>query len=475
MPCKYLRASASARLRPQRSARAAFILARMKRPCFPRLPLRLALLAGALSLGLGAPPSRAGIWDDLRERVGSLLGSKSSKRGEALQARQKAEAIDAKAAGARSQLARAQQSLLEASQSYSLVWSQVKRTEANIIRERHRRFLVTERYNRRRILFGRRLAAMQRSGSMDYMQIFLGSRTLSDLTRRAYLFRALMERDADLQSQLRTDKAELDLLNNELSSQWSRRNSLRQDAYREQQRIARATQRQQAELNRLVSSRDALQAFASQRVGEVKDLNQAVLDYNARAQAQAIAQAREAEADEREAARRAQEAEQSRRETNSLRRRYRYASDNRDSQDEGASRQAAQDAPRSQQRSSYTTRRRYSERSSEEPTRFRRASTYRSSRRSRNYRSSDSERESPQSEPRMVRVRVAERVDRVRRVPTLGGTLKPMSIPEIVFKEKSVPVTSGSGSNSGTARSESGGSASSQPGKAADDFPASDP
>ena len=421
---------------------------------------------------MGAPVARAGIWDDLRERVGSLMGSKSTKREQALQARQKAEAIEAQADKARSKLAGAQQALLEASQSYERVWSQVKRTEADIVRERHRRFLVTERYNRRRILFGRRLAAMQRSGSMDYMQIFLGSRTLSDLTRRAYLFRALMERDADLQGQLRTDKAELDELNNALTSRWSRRNALRQDAYRERARIARATRLQQAELNRLASSRDALQAFAAQRVSEVKDLNQAVLDYNARAQAQAIAQAQEAEAEQRQAARRAQEAEQSRLETYSMRRRYRYAAASSNDETDDLS------VERSRARSSYSApRRRYSDRYSRASgfsSSTRRASTYRTNRRSRRsrYRSSDGE-----SPPRMVRVRLAERVFRTRRVSGLGGTLKPMSIPEIVFKEKSVPITSGGGLNSGAARSDEGTSAgdSGGSGVAVDDFPASDP
>ncbi len=435
-------------------------------------------MVGVLGLAAGAAPSRAGVWDDVREKVGSLMGSKSSKRGQALQARQQAQTIEARASGVRSRLAGAQRALLEANQSYLSVSSQVKRTEANLVRERHRRFLITERYNRRRILFGRRLAAMQRSGSMDYLQIFLGSRTLSDITRRAYLFRALMQRDANLQAQLRSDKAELDTLNNTLSAQWNRRNKLSQDAYRERARIASATRQQQAELSRLVSSRDALQAFAAQRVSEVKDLNQAVLDYNARAQAQAIAQAQADQAEEREAARRADEAEQARRETRWMRRRYRYASDNSDSRDEEA-------APRSSQRPSYSTRRRYSQRyqSSTRLSDSGSSSSYGSgSRRYRRYRRYHSSGYAGEEAPRMVRVRVAERVDRVRRVPTLGGSLRPMSIPEIVFKEKSVPITSGGGSNSGGSGSSGSNSSGSSPaagsgsgGKGTDDFPASAP
>jgi hypothetical protein len=47
-----------------------------------------------------------------------------------------------------------------------------------------------------------------------------------------------------------------------------------------------------------------------------------------------------------------------------------------------------------------------------------------------------------------------------------------MSIPEIVFKEKSVPVSSGGGLRSGG--SDSGTTARSET-KAVDDFPASDP
>ena len=344
----------------------------MKRPASSARPL--ALFLGAVGILGGASGARAGLWDDLRERVGAISGSKSAKREEALAARQRAAALDAQASSARSRLASAQRSLLEANQSYLGVARQAKKTEADIVRQRHRRFLVTERYNRRRILFGRRLAAMQRAGSGGYLQVFLGSRTLSDLARRAYLFRALIERDANLQSELRADKSELDTLNNELASQWSRRNRLRQSAYRERARVARATARQQAEFNRLVSSRNALQAFAARRVDEVKALNQAVLDYNARAQAQAIAQAREDEREAQEAERRAQEEEEARNATRSLRRRLRYAradfSD--DSEDDGR---------RSRLRSSYSysssrRSRRYSDGEDDSPRTSRRSRSY---------------------------------------------------------------------------------------------------
>jgi septal ring factor EnvC (AmiA/AmiB activator) len=472
-----------------------------------KFPVRMATralvvaVASVAFVALGAAPSRAGVWDDLRARVGSLLGQSGSKREQALQARSKAQAIDRKADAARSRLVAAQKALLEANAGYMGILRQTKRTEAELVRQRHRRFLVTERYNRRRILFGRRLAAMQRTGSSSYLQIFLGSRTLSDLSRRAYLFRALIERDAGLQRELSEDKAELDGLNNALSAQWSRRSRLKKAAYKEQRRVARAASEQRAELQKLAASRDALQAFAASRVEEAKALNQAVYDHNARAQAIAIAAARENEREAEEAARREEEAEEARRQTRSLRSRdraarssYRFA--RRSTRDDGDDDSGSY---RSSYRSSYSTsststRRRSSNRYAdrdiaerdeieyESPRSSRRSyssSGYRSrrygsyrSRRYRSYGSYGSTRYTRRDRPRTVQVRVAERVSRTRYVPTLGGALKPMSIPEIVFKEKSVPISSGGGASSGGSGSSSSGGSSSSSG---DDFPASDP
>jgi peptidoglycan hydrolase CwlO-like protein len=442
------------------------------------------VLAASTLLG-GARSSQAGLIDDLKRRAGLSWDASTDKREDARKARARASAVDTEAARAKARLSGVQKTLLSANTTYFNFWRQMKRTESQIVRERHRQHIVTERYNRRRILFGRRLAAMQRTGSMGYLQIFFGSSTLSDLTRRLYLFRAIVERDAQLQAELKADKLELARLNNSLEGQWNERARLRRAANAERLRVLSAAKDQQRELQRLVNSRNAMLAYAAGRENEIKQLDAEVASFNARARATAIAQAQEEERQEREDERRFQEAERAERETRSLRRRYRYASASSDDEQ-----------PRSTHRSSESasTRRRWSERSSgrserawntrrsygrrlaerldddedEAPVRFYRSTRYERSYSRRNGRRYRSRR--TRVRRTYARVRMAERVDRVRYVPSAGGALKPMSISEIVFKEAVVPVTSGGGASSG---SSSGGSSTPPP--PADDFPASEP
>ncbi|MDF2440339.1 MAG: hypothetical protein JWN98_1323 [Abditibacteriota bacterium] len=381
-----------------------------------------------LALGAAAIPSRAGVLDDLKSSLGSLWGNKSDKRAVARQARSKASSANALAQARRNQLAGVQKTLLQANEVYFNYWGQMRRTEAQLVRTRHRRLIVTSRYNRRRILFGRRLAAMQRSGKLSYLQVFFGSNTLSDLTRRFYLYNALVSRDATLQGDLRQDKAELDELHNKLAAQWQDRNRLQRLANRERERVVRAEQEQRRTLQKLLSSRNDWLAYASEQVRATREIDATINRINARRNA--IVASYEQAAAAEEARERAEEARQEAASRRSRGRRSRRSSNYALQRDDD------------RQSSGYSRSRR---------SRYRRSS-YRSSRRR-----------------RYARVRVPYRVQRTYRVPSAGGVLKPMSISEIAFKDQLVPVPQSSGSLDAPVRSDSGSS------RPVDDFPASDP
>ena len=409
--------------------------------------LRL-LVCGAIIIGASAfaPRAHAGWWENFRARMGISSSASSDKRESARAARERASQLNERAQTVKSKLGGVQRTLLRVNRTYFDLSHQLKRTEAQIVRERHRKQIVTERYNRRRELFGRRLAAMQRSGQVGYLQVFLGSSTLSDLTRRVYLFRALVDRDAHLQADLKSDKAELEEINNNLAREWNKRYALQRDAQRERARVAQAAAEQNAALKKLVNSRNELLNYSSNREQEIKQIDIEIAAYNAR---------------QREMARQAaiEEAEQEREDAA-----YERAQASR------RSRVASYSTPRSSYRSSSSTRRNTSYSSSS------------STRRSRSRRTASS---SSSSRPRQQyrNVQVAKRVNRTEyvRVPSLGGVLKPMSIPEIVFKNERVPVASGNAA--GTARDDSARSdnssskskSSGPPPPATDDFPASDP
>ena len=210
-------------------------------------------------------------------------------------------------------------------------------------------------------------------------------------------------------------------------------------------RVAQAAAEQNAALKKLVNSRNELLNYSSNREQEIKQIDSEIAAYNARQREMARQAAIEEAEQEREAAA------------------YARAQANRRSR--VASRD--DDKPRSTYRSSSSRSRRNSSSSS-------------STRRSRSRRTASS---SSSSRPRQRyrNVQVARRVNRVEYVPSTGGVLKPMSIPEIVFKNERVPVASGSAA--GTARDDSARSDSSSsqsksagpPPPATDDFPASDP
>ncbi|HVF10204.1 MAG TPA: peptidoglycan DD-metalloendopeptidase family protein [Abditibacteriaceae bacterium] len=253
-------------------------------------------------LGQALPPAQAGVLSRLRASIRSLWTQKSEKQSAAHKARTRAHVLNARSEALHDRLERTQQLLQHATANYSNYRRQLRRTEARIVAARHRVQIVTANYKRHRALFGDRLAAMQRNGKLDYLQMFLGSRTLSDLTRRIYLFNTLTSRDAALQTALREDRLELQRTHNMLMSQWQQRNRLQRIANRERERIARGQATQQSVWKQINNSRYALLAYAAAEERSSRELEGMIGDLSARRAA--IIQSYEAEMARQRAARR---------------------------------------------------------------------------------------------------------------------------------------------------------------------------
>jgi septal ring factor EnvC (AmiA/AmiB activator) len=309
-----------------------------RRPRFSKtLLLSLACLCACVLITTPRA-AQANILGQIRDSISSLWSQKSGKQQKARAARAQAQAIDAKADALHDRLESTQRSLQQANEYYFNYWRQMRRTEAQIVRTRHRLHLVTERYNRRRILFGRRLAAMQRSGKLSYLQVFLGSNTMSDLTRRSQLYQTITARDAELQAGLREDKAELQHQQNYLASQWDERNRLQRAAFRERQRIWLATAAQQRMLKQLNASRDAQLAYVDAQLQSSRELEGMINSLEVRRAE--IIQAYEEQAARERAARRAYERRQAQRYARSRRdgsgyRRARYEREDAYNEDVG--------------------------------------------------------------------------------------------------------------------------------------------
>lgn len=216
-------------------------------------------VAGSLAL----VPARAGVLGRLRASIHSLWSRQAATHSTAHAARLHANNLQGQAGALHDRLEQTQQSLQSATDTYYDYWHQMRRTEAKLVKTRHRLQLVTAHYDQHRAMFGRRLAAMQRVGKLGYMQLFLGSRTLSDLTRRAYLFNTLTTRDAAMQANLHEDRNELQSAHVELMAQWNERNHLQLASNQQRVRIASAAQEQQRMLYQINHSRYATLAYVA--------------------------------------------------------------------------------------------------------------------------------------------------------------------------------------------------------------------
>lgn len=198
----------------------------------------------------------------LRSSIGNIREKTSTERLQARSARARATRLNHQAEAVHERLEKTQQLLMEANSIFQEYSFQTKQTEARIVAARHRVQIVTARYEKHKSLFGQRLASVQRNGQHSSLNMLLGSRTLSDLSRRMYLYQAIAARDSDLQEAIKQDKQELERAQNELMSQWQERNKLVQALNRERARIVVAEQEQQKYLKEIKSSVQAQLAYA---------------------------------------------------------------------------------------------------------------------------------------------------------------------------------------------------------------------
>ena len=192
--------------------------------------------------------------DGIRSSIRNLWDEKASRRDSARQSRAKASSYNSQAEEARARLKKAQQLMVRANSVYQEYAFQARQTEARFVQTRARIRQVDQQYKKHQALFGARLASVQRNGQLSYLNMVFGSRTLSDLSRRIYLYQAIAERDADLQETIKDDQYELGRTKNLLMSQWNQRNRLVQAANRERSRLVLAQSAQARALKAIKSS-----------------------------------------------------------------------------------------------------------------------------------------------------------------------------------------------------------------------------
>lgn len=219
----------------------------------------------ALSLGSRLQAARAGILDDISGAISSLRGQKTRKIDAAQGARSKAQSQADQVEFLHQRLLKTSRALDRANESYADSYRQMQSTERKIAATKTRAALVAQRFGQHKAQFGLRLASMQRHGQTNFLQVALGSMSLSDLSRRTAYFQALTRRDALLQERLKSDKAELVAAQNALMTQWKLRRDAQKQAARERTRIARGEAEQLQTWKQMSQARYALLSYALQQ------------------------------------------------------------------------------------------------------------------------------------------------------------------------------------------------------------------
>jgi murein DD-endopeptidase MepM/ murein hydrolase activator NlpD len=244
---------------------------------------RAAFLAASVCLVLGSfTPAQAGVLSRLRNAIGSLWGERAEKQGSASHARAQAAGINRQKAAVYDRLEDTQRALLQATEVHQNFSRQLDSTERKLVQTRREVRSATRKYNAHRKLLGQRLASMQRTGRLSYVQLMLSARSLNDLARRAYYFNAVARRDAELQAQLKQDRQELQRMQNLLMAEWAQRARLARAVNRERMRIASAAQAEQATLRELNSNRYALLAYAEAQEQSAREIEAMIGSLSAR-------------------------------------------------------------------------------------------------------------------------------------------------------------------------------------------------
>jgi peptidoglycan hydrolase CwlO-like protein len=245
--------------------------------------MKKTLVALVCLLALSTPlvPARAGTVNRIRETISNLWNRNSNARHEARAARATAAVIDENADSLHGQLQKAGQAFLKANAVFLNSRRQIKRTEAQIVETRHRIQIVQARYEAHNKIFGARLASMQRNGQIGYLNVLLGSRTLSDLSRRAYLYQAIAERDADLQDQIKADREDLLTAQNALQAQWVERNKFQQAAMQERSRVILAQRENLVRWKDAQNKIYAQLAFSSTKAQSAKEARRGIYELEA--------------------------------------------------------------------------------------------------------------------------------------------------------------------------------------------------
>jgi len=173
------------------------------------LRLTISLATIFLALELAFPSGALAKKPSLRTRIRMLLLRKHEKRQEAVETRRKLKLLKHKERTIASQVVETQQRLEKTREEYDRASRRLQRTRHRLQKTQESLRAIEKRLARHNEALGDRLVSIYKNGSLVYVELILDSENFSDVVKRTYLFRKIVENDIRLLRAIKRDRDEI--------------------------------------------------------------------------------------------------------------------------------------------------------------------------------------------------------------------------------------------------------------------------
>ncbi|NCO36051.1 MAG: hypothetical protein AUJ92_04895 [Armatimonadetes bacterium CG2_30_59_28] len=224
---------------------------------------------GVLSLAMGLSISPAALAKKssrtrgesaIKTKIHNLRQKKKEGHQEATEARKKLKVLKKQERTITSQVAETQQCLEQTRGEYDRANHRLNRTRNQLDRTQESLREVEKRLANHNEALGDRLVSIYKNGSLVYLEMVLESRSFSDVVKRTYLFRKIVENDIGLLHRIQADREEIAQKRDLLRHQERQIESAQAQVEQKKKEIATQAERERQLLFKVCHERAAYEA-----------------------------------------------------------------------------------------------------------------------------------------------------------------------------------------------------------------------
>ncbi len=201
------------------------------------------------------------IADDLDDQLQDIQGQISESRNAQASWQEIIEQVSIKLRAIQADLDIANQKLKEIQTEQSKINAQIKQTEVEIAAAQAKLVL-------RQKVLNQRVRSIYIHGQLSYLEVIMGSKSFSDFANRLELLKRIIQSDYNLILDIEAQKAQIEAKKAELEKDKARLDVLAQDAAKEQAKIQKKKQEEQAVLNEAKNNKEAAAQMEKDLIAE---------------------------------------------------------------------------------------------------------------------------------------------------------------------------------------------------------------